>query len=120
MKIQCFLCEEAEDNQSITSWYIYQQDPQQIINICSECTNQLGEIEYIEPNWVNRITKCSLCKEKIILAEWNSDPKGVFLDLWKNNRYYRICKCCWDKDISLDIDNIAAHKNKEINNSESL
>lgn len=102
MNNQCFVCSEEKKN--IDRWSIYSEQKQEL-NVCSECTDQLGELKYSVANWNKfpRISKCSLCEREIKIQAWNVSLEGVYLDIYRNYRYYRICKCCWDLEIELKI-----------------
>ncbi|MDO8661138.1 MAG: hypothetical protein Q7K43_04570, partial [Candidatus Woesearchaeota archaeon] len=101
--------EENKNLSLLDRWSIY-SDPKQELDICVDCTNQLGKLTNHEVLWLqNRKSHCSLCDKEIKVVVWRevADPlqqtskNGVFLDIMRGIKYYRICKPCWDRDISL-------------------
>jgi len=96
----CFLCEERAN--AVDNWYIYDKI-KRVFEICVECSEQLPTLYDPEASFNSvRRCKCSICRKKLIITEWRIDTEyGVFLDIFRNNQFYRICKTCFDRDIGI-------------------
>jgi len=94
----CFLCEE--EKKELDYWLIYSSQKREL-TICPECTDSLGLLSDPEVNWTIRTGKCSSCRTKINIIEWCIEHSGVFVDIFRTNHCFRICKPCYDLHIEI-------------------
>ena len=109
----CFVCEEKKETSIMDRWIIYQEtNNRQELDVCVSCTDQIGPLKHHPVAWTTRTGQCSICDKKLTIQLWfNIDIfDGIYLEINRAQPYwiyYRICKCCYERDIGLFVESDA-------------